>query len=382
MKNFFSVVLILLLINTSVAQTKALDSLMAAGEFAKLIEMADASTESQSKKEAFLVAKAYIGLGNAKKASEIYQQILEDGDGLQHFYSYGKVLLQQNQAKLADSIFSYLHEKNPSNAEFLYRSALAKQKLGSEDFKKTLYQAYDLQQNHILVAYELAKEELKQKNYAVANRIASQGLWSNPENTSLLSIKGQALYAQGKWQECISTFNQLTKVTEAPLFVELRLAKAHVKLRDYAEALKHYENCIAKDPTDFEILEAAAEVATFCEETKKAQIYISQAFALKDVSRSRQYYIFGTVFLQKEDFERAIGFFTQCIEEDPSHEKATYALANTKDRFYADQQKIVEGYEYYLRYFPEGDYANLANYRVKELKKEIFLAGNNQTEKD
>ncbi|WP_188458710.1 tetratricopeptide repeat protein [Psychroflexus planctonicus] len=381
MKNFLSFLLILLLVNLSVAQTKALDSLMITGEFAKLIEMADASIESQSKKEAFLVAKAYIGLGNAKKASEVYQQNLEDGDDLRHFYSYGKVLLQQNQAKLADSIFSYLHEKNPNNAEFLYRSALAKQKLDSEDFKKTLYQAYDLQQNHLLVAYELAKEELKQKNYAIANRIATQALWNNPENTSLLSIKGQALYARGKWEECVSTFNQLKKVSDVPLFVELRLAKAHVKLGNYPDALKHYENCIAKDPTDFQILEDAAEVATFCEETKKAQIYISQAFALKDVSRSRQYYIFGTVFLQKEDFERAIGLFTQCIEEDANHEKATYALANAKDRFYADQQKILEAYELYLQNFPDGNYADLANYRVKELRKEIFLAGERLKEK-
>lgn len=382
MKNFFSILLILLFVDTGVAQSNMLDSLMAAGEFAKVIQMADASTERQDKKQAFLVAKAYISLGNAKKASEVYQQNLEDGDQLQHFYSYGKVLLQQDQTKLADSIFSYLHEQNPKNAEFLYRLALAKQKLNDDDFKKTLYKAYDLQQNHLLVTYELAKEELKQKNYAVAIRVASQGLWNNPENTSLLSIKGQALYSRGKWKDCISTFNQLKELTDVPLFVELRLAKAHVNLRNYPEALAHYKTCLAKDPTDHVLFEDAAEVATLCEETDLALLYISQAYALKDVSRARQLYIFGTVFLQKEDYEKAIGLFTQCIEEDANQEKATYALANAKDRFYADQEKILEAYELYLQNFPDGKYVDLADYRVKELRKEVFLAGKNQNEKE
>ena len=382
MKNILHLLLILLLINMSTAQTKSLDSLMAAGEFAKVIQIANASTKNLNKKETFLVAKAYIGVGNAKKASEVYQKNLSEGDALQHYYSYGKLLLQQNNAQQADSIFNYLRTENPKNAEYAYRSALAKQKLGSEDFKKTLYQAYDLQKDHLLVVYELAKEELKQKNYAVANRIASQGLWSNPENASLLSIQGQALYARGKWEESIASFLKLKEISDVPLFVDKRLAKAYVKLRAYPEALKHYEIYIQRDPTDYTILEDAAEVATFCGEIDKAQVYISQAFALKDVSRARQYYIFATVFLQKEDYERAIGMFTQCIEEDPNHEKATYGLANAKDRFYADDQKILDAYQLYMDNFPKGNYYNLADYRVKELRKEIFMTGNTSTKKD
>ena len=366
----------------SFAQTKALDSLMAVGEFAEVIQYGEINKDSLSKQGQFLVAKAYLGLGNSKKASKIYQQNLEDGDELKYFYAYGKLLLQQNQAKLADSIFTYLHILKPKNAEYLYCSALAKEKLGSDDFKKTLYEAYFLQPENMLVTYELAKEELKQKNYAVAKRISSQGLRSNPENTSLLSIQGQALYMRGKWEKCITAFSKLKELLDVPLFVELRLAKSYVKLRDYPKALEHYEACIAKDPTDYSILEDAAEIATLCDETEKAQVYISQAFALKDVSRARQFYIFGSVFLQKEDFERAIGMFNQCIEENPKHEKATYGLANAKDRFYADLQKILEAYQLYIRNFPDGNYVDLANYRIKDLRKEIFLTANQQTEKD
>ncbi len=348
---------------------------MANGEFAKVIEIARASTEKLSKKDSFLTAKAYLGLGNTHQALKIYQQNLTDGDALNHFYAYGKLLLQQNKATTADSIFLYLHQKNPKNTEYLYRLALAKQKLNSKDFKATLYQAYNLQTNHLWVAYELAKEELKQKNYAVAKRITTQALKHNPEHTSLLSIKGQTEFALDKWKECITTFNKLKEIADSPLFVEIRLAKAYTYLRRYPEALKQYEICLAKDPTDYSLFENAAEIATLCGETEKALIYISQAFALKDVGRSRQYYIFGTVFLQKEDFERAIGFFNQCIEENPEHEKATYGLANAKDRYYKDQQKILDAYQLYIDRFPDGKFIEQANYRVKDLKKEIFLSG-------
>lgn len=378
MNYFFSFIFLFFFAISSKSQTKVLDSLMSEGEFSKVVQMAHASTEKWKKNDAFLLAKAYLGLGNAKKASEVYQQNLEDGDGLQHFYSFGKLLLQQNQHQLADSIFTYLHQKNPVNVEFLYRLALAKQNTNEEEFKNTLYQAFDLQQNHLLVTYELAKEELKQKNYAVATRIAAQGLRIDESHTSLLSILGQAQFARGKWEESIESFMRLKEHMEAPLFIELRLAKAHAKLRNYKQSLQHYEDCLKKDPTDYSLYEEAAEIATLCGEADKALQYISQAFALKDVSRAHQFYLFGTVFLLKEDFERAIGLFKQCIDEDPNHEKATYALANAKDRFYADQQKILDAYQLYMDNFPEGNYYDLAEYRVKDLRKELFLKTNQQ----
>lgn len=372
-----TVSILLLIFFTSICEITAqkLDSLMANGEYALLIKEASNITQPISKNDQFLVAKAYINLGNTKKSTEIYRENLEAGDAQQYFYSYGKLLLQQNQAKAADSIFTYLHHQNPTNAEYVFRQALAKQKLNQDDYKETLYKAYDLQPDHLLVVYELAKEELKQKNYAVAARIASHGLRINSDNTGLLSIKGQALYAREKWEECITTFNKLKEISEAPLFIELRMAKAHVKLRNYTKALAHYKTCIALDNTDYTLFEDAAEIATLCEETDEALLFISQAYALKDVSRARQYYILGTVFLQKEDFERAIGLFKQCIDEDATHEKATYGLANAKDRFYADKKEILAAYESYMKKFPKGNYYDLAEYRVKELRKEIFMAG-------
>lgn len=375
MKNIFSILSIYFISISSIAQPKNLDSLMANGEFAQVLKEAKNNNNKLSKKDQFLVAKAYISLGNTQKAVEIFQQYLEEGDAQQHFYSFGKLLLQQNQDQKADSIFSYLQKVNTTNAEYVYRSALAKQKTDKQEYKTTLYKAYDLQPDHLLVVYELAKEELKQKNYAEAIRLASHGLQIDSNNTSLLSIKGQALYAKDQWEECIATFNKLKTLTEAPLFIELRMAKAHVKLRNYPEALAHYETCIALDNTDYTLLEDAAEIATFCNESNKALLYISKAYALKDVSRARQFYILATVFLLKEDYERAIGLFNQCIDEDPTHEKATYGLANAKDRFYADKQEILNAYQLYMDNFPQGNYYDLADYRVKELRKEIFMAG-------
>lgn len=395
MKQLLKVIIILLLIKAG-AQAPALavgDSLYAVGDYSKAIVQYE-SIDFPSARVLLQIARAYKGKGVTTSALEFYNKSL-DVDATQPIAQteYGRLLLTRSKFLTADSVFSDLANRYPTNPEYFYQWGRAlKGKKGKDTLKLSssvlkekvslpqdaFAKAVQLDSTHQKAMFELAKYYLTQKEYRSVEQITFKAFESDPENIEMIGVLAQNYYYKGWWTEAIEWFNKLLDMGVDTLFVREKLGRAYYEKRDYELAIENYEEVLGYDEEDWGTHITLARLQNFNRDYDKAITYGILALKFKNLPLDDIYYTIGRTYEFKKDFEKAMRFYKYATREDPYNFDAVYGIAVVADNYYEDKEEVLKLYESFIANFTETKNppytARIAKERIAILRQEIFEA--------
>lgn len=395
MKKLF-IVIVIGMISKVGAQAPALavaDSLYATREYTKAIAQYEKIQEPTARIW-LQIARAYKGKGAKTAALNFYKKSLELNDKQPIAATeYGRLLLTKSKFKEADSVFSILSTRYPTNAEYHYQWGRALKKTAVKDTlvlnkkvanekidtsEKAFAKAVQLDSTHQKAMFELAKYHLGHKNYPEVETICKKALESEPENIEMIGVLAQNYYYKGWWIEAIDLFNQLLDMGVDTLFVRNKLGRAYYEKRMYPEAIEAYEEVLAYDDEDWGTLITLARLYNFNREYDKALEYGKKALYFKDLPLDDVYYTMGRAYEFKKDYEQAMKYYRNSTKEDANNLDAVYATAVAADNYYEDKEEVLKLYEKFVaqsKKLKKRPYlARIAQERITLLKREIFEA--------
>ena len=395
MKKLF-IVIVIGMISKVGAQAPTLavaDSLYATGEYTKAIAQYEKIQEPTARIW-LQIARAYKGKGAKTAALNFYKKSLELNDKQPIAATeYGRLLLTKSKFKEADSVFSILSRRYPTNAEYHYQWGRALKKTAVKDTlvfskkadnekidtsEKAFAKAVQLDSTHQKAMFELAKYHLGHKNYPEVETICKKALESEPENIEIIGVLAQSYYYKGWWIEAIDLFNQLLDMGVDTLFVRNKLGRAYYEKRMYPEAIEAYEEVLAYDDEDWGTLITLARLYNFNREYNKAINHGIKALKFKDLPLDDVYYTMGRSFEFKKNFPEAMKHYQRAVKEDPYNFNALYAIAVAADNYYEDKEEVLALYEKFVSNFENVKrppyIKRIADDRIVILKREIFEA--------
>ncbi|KGO07134.1 hypothetical protein NV36_09990 [Dokdonia donghaensis DSW-1] len=376
------------------AQAPALavpDSLYATGEYTKAIAQYEKIQEPTARIW-LQIARAYKGKGAKTAALNFYKKSLGLNDKQPIAATeYGRLLLTKSKFKEADSVFSILSTRYPTNAEYHYQWGRALKKTAVKDTlvlnkkvdnekidtsEKAFAKAVQLDSTHQKAMFELAKYHLGHKNYPEVEVICKKALESEPENIEIIGVLAQSYYYKGWWIEAIDLFNQLLDMGVDTLFVRNKLGRAYYEKRMYPEAIEAYEEVLAYDDEDWGTLITLARLYNFNREYNKAINYAIKALKYKNLPLDDVYFTLGRAYEFKKEFPKAMKHYQLAVKEDPYNFDALYAIAVAADNYYEDKEEVLKLYEKFVANFENVKrppyLKRVADDRIVILKREIF----------
>lgn len=395
MKKLFLVIIIAMISKVG-AQAPALavaDSLYATGEYTQAITQYEKIKEPTARIW-LQIARAYKGKGAKTAALNFYKKSLELNDKQPIAATeYGRLLLTKSKFKEADSVFTILSTRYPTNAEYHYQWGRALKKTAVKDTlvlnkktdnkkidtsEKAFAKAVQLDPTHQKAMYELAKYHLGHKNYPEVETICKKALESEPENIEIIGVLAQSYYYKGWWREAIDLFNQLLDMGVDTLFVRNKLGRAYYEKRMYPEAIEAYEEVLAYDDEDWGTLITLARLYNFNREYNKAINYAIKALKYKNLPLDDVYFTLGRGYEFKKEFPKAMKHYQLAVKEDPYNFDALYAIAVAADNYYEDKEEVLKLYEKFVANFENVKrppyLKRVADDRIVILKREIFEA--------
>ena len=378
------------------AQAPALaiaDSLYAVGDYTKAIAQYE-SIIDPSARTYLQIARAYNGKGVKNDALVYYKKSLDLNDKQPIAQTeYGRLLLSKSKHDLADSIFSDLAKRFPTNPEYYYQWGRALKKTAAKDTivlnkkvdnekidssEKAFAKAVQLDSTHQNAMYELARHHLGLKEYEIVEKISEKALESYPENLKIISVLAQNYYHKGWWVEAIAWFNKLLDLGMDTAFVRNKLGRAYYEKRMYPEAIEAYEEVLAYDDEDWGTLITLARLYNLNREYDKALEYGKKALYFKDLPLDDVYYTMGRAYEFKKNYEQAMKCYRNSTKEDANNLDAVYATAVAADNYYEDKEEVLKLYEKFVaqsKKLKKRPYlARIAQERMILLKREIFEA--------
>ncbi|WP_035335456.1 tetratricopeptide repeat protein [Dokdonia sp. PRO95] len=376
------------------AQAPALaiaDSLYAVGDYTQAIAQYE-SIKNPSARTYLQIARAYNGKGVKTDALLYYKKSLELNDRQPIAQTeYGRLLLSKSKHHLADSIFSDLAKRFPTNPEYYYQWGRALKKTAVKDTlvlnrkvdnekidtsEKAFAKAVQLDSTHQNAMYELARHHLGLKEYDIVEKISEKALESYPENIKIINILAQNYYYRGWWVEAIDWFNKLLDLGLDTAFVRNKLGRAYYEKRMYPEAIEAYEAVLEYDDEDWGTLITLARLYNFNREYDKAVNYSIKALRYKDLPLDDVYFTLGRAYEFKKEFTKAMKHYQLAVKEDPYNLDAVYAIAVAADNYYEDKEEVVQLYEKFVAQSEKSKskpyLIRIAKERIVILKREIF----------
>ena len=378
------------------AQAPALaiaDSLYAVGDYTKAIAQYE-SIQDPSARTLLQMARAYNGKGVKTDALVYYEKSLEaDNDQPIAQTEYGRLLLSKSKHHIADSIFSDLANRFPTNPEYYYQWGRALKKTAVKDTlvlnkkvdnqeintsEQAFAKAVQLDSTHQKAMFELAKHHLGLKDFTIVEKIANKAFESDPENIEMIGVLAQNYYHKGWWTEAIDWFNKLLDMGVDTLFVREKLGRAYYEKRKFPEAIEAYEEVLAYDNEDWGTHITLARLHNFNRDYDKAVNHAIRALNYKNLPLDDIYYTMGRSFEFKKEFPKAMKYYQVAIKEDPYNFDAVYAIAVAADNYYEDKNEVLALYEKFVANFENVKkppyIKRIAEERIVILKREIFEA--------
>ena len=386
MKLKFSIILLFAALKAE-AQTSALaiaDSLYALGNYSEAVEELE---KSGAKSEAVLLklARAQKANGNTAAALDNYKTLLElNPERLLTSLEYAQLLAASGELKAADSLFTRLVKKYPTNANFHYQLGLVREERQDSTAMTHYNFAILLQKNHQQALAKVAKRALVSGKLLEAERLSKQGLNTNPTNLTLLSILAQAYYFQKEYELAIEPFEKLVNLGEGSEFIYSRLGTAYYHLEQMEKAINNFELALSFEDKDHATHYSLGKLYAMTGNYKKSEFHLLAAILLKDQILDEEFTSLGLTYKLKNEPKKALEYFNKALEENPDNERAMFERAIAGDSFYKDLEARLKLYEAYLeKYETTGDsyLRKLARRRVKDIREEIHMAASTKEDK-
>jgi len=350
------------------------DSLFVLGDYSKAITAYNKLINSELKQ--FKLAKSYEALGNNPKALAHYNNVIfNNQNATLAKYNFGKLLFKMSKLKAADSVFKILSEENSNNPNFTYYIGLVKEKqkdsMAISFFQKTIA----IDSNYINAVYKIAKINIEKRRFKEAKPAIKKGLLIDSLSIRFLILKGLKHFHTKEYHEAVKTFEKLLSLGKKDEWIRVNLANSYSNVLKIEEAIAQYTILINryddKNPDyHYNIGKSFIALHYF----KKAIKHIEIAIALRFTPLDNEYASLAQVYNRKKDYKKVIDLLEKAVSQNSNNEYALYQLATAADNYFEDKNTVLKYYERYLKKFGEtGRMRELAKYRVRDLKKEIFI---------
>ena len=400
MHKFYLFVFLILASRAEAQQVSALaigDSLYAVGNYSAAI----AEYESLDTKNASVylkIARAHQSKGTLDDALENYAKAATGTDEVIAMNEYGKLLITKRKFKEADSVFTELINVYTTNPDFYYQRGRANanrpKMISSKDPDSILEKkiesyhpaikdyeyAVALDSTHQKALAEVATSYLKQKDYALVEKVAFKALESYPTNVEIISILAQNYYYRGWNEEGIEWFEKLLELGQDTQFIREKLGNLYYKKHRYEDAIEQYLGALRFSPEDAYVHATLAKLYNYTEDINAAEKHGLLAVLYKDQPLFEEYYTLSRTYELKKDWKNAMKYVNRSLEENPRNKNAEYTKVIIADNYYEDRRAVLKLYEDFIKKYESGKYAKydptlkLARERRDKLTREIFMA--------
>lgn len=395
----FSYIIILLITIKAGAQFSALavaDSLYAVGDYTKAIQ-AYTNNQQLDANTTLQLARSYKGLGLRTTALDFYKQslVLNPSQPIAAT-EYGRLLITTSKFNEADSLFGNLASQFPNNAGYQYQWGRAIKELEkSKDSVTMLYvgkrvdemggargafaKAVSLDSTHQKAIYELSLQFLKEKEYTRVENLTAHGMENDSLDIEIINLRAQNAFARGYKDEALTWFERLAALGVSNEFLHRRLGNCYESQGFVELSRDNYEQVLTYDDQDAAVHLILARLNNRMKVYDKAKLHAEAALLLRDNPLDDIYLTLGRMYELHKKYPEAIDALQKALKENPDNLQALHGIAISADNYYEDKKEVLKLYERAQEKataLPKGKYfLYLIEPRIKELKQEIFIAG-------
>lgn len=332
-------------------------------------------------KAKLMLGKSYYKLKNYIKAIEIYQKLIdEDPNNLLLSYQLGKLFLIKNNLDASERIFKNLATLDPENPEYNYQLGVVSSiRKDGNGMLINFLTAYQKDSTHIKSVFQLAKTYTLLKVKDSAKLFINKGLQLDSLHINLNRLKINELFRVKNYKEAIGLLHKIDTIEPNELYTQKMLGRSYFNIEQYDNAEKSFNKAKILDNEDFKIYKHLGHIEKVRKNYRKAMLNYFRATTVGKKPRNEEYYSLGLLYLEMKQLKLAIEMFKKSIKESNRFYKVLYQLAISSDSYYKDKKISYEHYKNYLNMFEHTDKEITAfvKNRVKEIKKELFLKGEN-----
>ncbi|WP_452232357.1 tetratricopeptide repeat protein [Lacinutrix sp. MEBiC02595] len=356
------------------AQTSVLkiaDSLYVYGNYS--LAITNYKLHKKQQEVSYKLAQAYQAIGNYEEALKYYKRdALFSPENQLAKYQYAKLLAKTKKFNAASGLFYELIDLDYKNPEYHYQLGLVLEKLKDSSSQNRFYSAYQLDSTHQKAIYQLAKFQLKNKNYALVEKYTNIGLQAYPNNAELISLKAQSYYSQEEYRKAIESLVRLINLNETSLFIYEKLSFSYAKIDAYDKAIEHLLIALEMEPQNASNVFILGQMYDRKGNPEIAEKYMKQALDLFDIPLDDKFIQLAVVLNQQKKYKEAIAILNTVIHENPGNMRACFFMVMAKDKYYKDVTAKLEAFQAFENSFPNNIYSSIVEQRISQLKSEEF----------
>ena len=363
------------------AQTPTLaiaDSLYAVGNYPEAIQLLE-NFQQKTEASQLRLAKAYVASGKLDSAINTYKAVLQKNPNkVLTAMEYGEVLVKEGELNAADSLFNILATTYPENAGFQFQLATIKEKQRDSTYIGFLERAIALDPTHQQALYKLAKNALSFREFKTSEKLALQGLRSNPNNASLLSILAQTYFNENSYVLAISPLEKLLELGQGNEFVHSKLGFCYYHQYNFEDAVAQYNLALGFEDRNSDTHYNLGKLYARLGDLKKSETHLLMALLIKKQPVDAEFLSLALTYKLQGDHEKSLQYFNSALEENPNNERALYERAIAADNYFKDKKSVLNYYEAYLSKYSKkgnGELVYLAEIRIKDIREELHLKG-------
>lgn len=328
-----------------------------------------------------MLGKSYQALHKDAKAIEVYQKLIDQNpENLLLGYRLGKLYLAQHNLEASEKIFKKLIVLDAENPNYEYQLGLiSSQKKDGNGMLTHFLKAYQKDTTHIKLVFQLARtfELLRIKDSA--KLFTNKGLQLDSLHINLNKLKINELFRAKKYKQAIHLLQRIDTIEPNELYTQKMLGRSYFNIDSLDLAEKNFKKAKILDKEDFKIYKHLGHIEKVRKNYRKAMLNYFRATTVGKKPRNEEYYSLGLLYLEMKQLKMAIEMFKKSIKESNRFYKALYQLAITSDSYYKDKKIAYQQHQDYLNRFEykDKDITAFVKHRIKEIKKELFLKGEN-----
>ncbi len=304
-------------------------------------------------------ARSYEGLGDYKKAIEIFENILKDNDIITNkiIFHYAVSLYEEKQYELSLQYFEVIDEEDDFFTDSLNFKGLILINIGQyEEALETFETLISLELTHTRGITNKAAALLKLERYDESLETIEKSLLIEPKDSAALAVKGDIFFHMGEFGNAEKFYT--LSILENPENIDTKIRKglSLSQLSRFEEAHSIFDSILNNNPNHVGALVSKAKV--FFEEKKFDDSSNILDRVLKVESENIDALnMKGGIFFVNENYETALEFFNKSLEIDENDievlNNKVLALGHL-----GNYEEVLATTEQILRIDPDNEQAN------------------------
>ncbi len=340
-----------------------------------------ALSKNESLKVKRELGNSYLAQGNANKAIDIYEEILEkDTVNLLLKFDLAKLYTKEYRKNDAIPLLEALIKADSLNPGYYYELGKIYKNKGALGFMKSsnyFLDTYRRDTTHLKSIYELSKFYKQLKFNDSTALFIDKGLRINPNSINFNQLKVKDLYAKKQYGKTLYYLEKLEELNFKGLFTYKYYGMTFMKLKDYDLAEKYFRKALKINWKDAQVPYYLGLMDKDLGDLKGAEMNFIMSIMKLKPEIDKQLFQLGLISLDQKNSKKAIKYFKEAYENNSANYYALFQLAMAADNFYIDKTIALKHFENYMKRFDTKDKEMTAyvTKRLREMKKEFFMEG-------